>query len=48
MPYELRLAHRANDLAVAKLYGWEEILDNEPTLAVELLKLYQETVEKSF
>ena len=41
MPYELRLAHRANDLAVAKLYGWEEILDDEPKLAVELLKLYE-------
>ena len=43
MPYELRLAHRANDLAVAKLYGWEEILDDEPKLAVELLKLYDQT-----
>lgn len=41
MPYELRQAHLANDLAVAKLYGWEEILDDEPKIAIELLKLYE-------
>ena len=48
MPYELRQAHRLNDKLVADLYGWGKILDDEPTLAVELLKLYQKTVEKSF
>ena len=41
MPYELRQAHRANDKLVADLYGWGKILDDEPTLAVELLKLYE-------
>ncbi|MBR0061290.1 MAG: class I SAM-dependent DNA methyltransferase, partial [Selenomonadaceae bacterium] len=46
MPYDLRQAHKKNDLAVAKLYGWENLLDDEPTLAVELLKLYEKTVEK--
>lgn len=46
MPYELREAHKKNDLAVAKVYGWENLLDDEPTLAVELLKLYEKTVEK--
>ena len=46
MPYDLREAHKKNDLAVAKVYGWENLLDDEPTLAVELLKLYEKTVEK--
>ena len=41
MPYELRLAHRANDLAVAKLYGFENFIDDEEKIAVELLKLYE-------
>lgn len=41
MPYELRQAHRKNDLAVARAYGWEKFLDDESSIAVELLKLYQ-------
>ena len=44
MPYELRQAHRKNDLAVAKAYGWERFLDDEPSIAVELLKLYQNQI----
>lgn len=40
MPYDLRSAHKKNDLAVAKVYGWEKFLDDEPSIAVELLKLY--------
>ena len=40
MPYELRQAHRKNDLAVAKAYGWEKFIDDESSIAVELLKLY--------
>ena len=40
MPYELRQAHRANDKAVAAAYGLEDILDDEPAIAVELLRLY--------
>lgn len=47
MPYELRQAHRANDILVAELYGFEKILDDEPKLAVELLKLY-ESLTKSW
>ena len=43
MPYELRQAHRLNDKLVADLYGWGKILDDEPTIAVELLKLYDQT-----
>ena len=41
MPYDLRAAHKKNDLAVAKVYGWEKFLDDEPSIAVELLKLYK-------
>ena len=41
MPYELRQAHRANDRAVATTYGLENLLDDEPAIAVALLKLYQ-------
>ena len=40
MPYELRQAHRANDKAVAAAYGLENILDDEPAIAVALLRLY--------
>ena len=39
MPYELRQAHRKNDLAIARAYGWEKFLDDETSVAVELLKL---------
>ena len=41
MPYELRQAHKKNDLAVARAYGWEKFLDDEPSIAVALLKLYK-------
>ena len=41
MPYELRQAHKKNDLAVARAYGWEELLDDESSITVELLKLYK-------
>ena len=41
MPSDLRAAHKKNDLAVAKLYGWEKLLDNEPAMVIELLKLYE-------
>ena len=33
--------NRKNDLAVARAYGWEKFLDDESSIAVELLKLYQ-------
>lgn len=43
MPYDLRDAHRKNDLAVATAYGLEKFLDDEPSIAVELLKIYDQT-----
>ena len=46
MPYELREAHKKNDLAVAKAYGLENILDDEPKIAVELLKRYEALTNK--
>lgn len=42
MPYDLRQAHRKNDLAVAKAYDLEKFIDDEPSIAVELLKLYKQ------
>ena len=42
MPYELRRAHRANDKAVAAAYGLKDILDDEPAIAVALLRLYSD------
>ena len=40
MPKDLRAAHRANDLAVAKAYGFEKILDDEPAIVAELFRQY--------
>lgn len=45
MPAELRKAHRANDLAVAKAYGLEEILDDEPAIVGALFKLYEALID---
>ena len=42
MPADLRRAHRQNDLAVAKLYGFEEIIDDEGQIVRELLRRYAE------
>jgi type I restriction-modification system DNA methylase subunit len=42
MPYELREAHKKNDLAVAKAYGLENLLNDESAVAVALLKLYEQ------
>ena len=44
MPYDLRQAHRANDRAVALVYGLENLLDDESAIAVALLKLYATSV----
>ena len=41
MPADLRLAHRKNDLAVAKAYGMENILNDEPKIVAELFKRYE-------
>ncbi|MBR4152182.1 MAG: hypothetical protein IKT98_04420, partial [Selenomonadaceae bacterium] len=40
MPKDLREAHRANDKAVAAVYGFENILDDEPAIVAELFRLY--------
>ena len=41
MPRDLRDAHKKNDLAVAKAYGFENFLDDEPKIVAELMKLYE-------
>ena len=41
MPDELRLAHKANDYAVALAYGFEKFLEDEPRIVAELMKLYK-------
>ena len=41
MPRDLRAAHRKNDLAVARAYDFEEILDDEPAIVRELFKMYE-------
>ena len=41
MPADLRAAHRKNDLAVARAYGFAEILDSEPLIVAELMKRYE-------
>lgn len=44
MPYDLRQAHRANDRAVAVVYGFENLLNDELAIAVALLKLYETSI----
>ncbi|MBQ6298427.1 MAG: N-6 DNA methylase [Selenomonadaceae bacterium] len=46
MPPDLRQAHRKNDLAVAKAYGFEEILDSEPSIVAELMKRYESLTKR--
>ena len=41
MPADLRAAHKKNDLAVAKAYGFENILDDESKIVAELFKMYE-------
>ena len=45
MPKDLRDAHKKNDLAVAKVYGWEKFLGDESAVVAELLKLYKNLAE---
>lgn len=42
MPKDLRDAHKKKDRAVAQVYGFENILDDESKITVELLKLYNQ------
>lgn len=42
MPADLRLAHKKNDLAVAKAYGFENFLEDESKIVAELMKLYEQ------
>ena len=46
MPRDLRAAHRANDVAVAKAYGMEEILDDEAQIVAELFRRYAALTKK--
>ena len=41
MPDELRLAHKANDYAVALAYGFEDFWTDEAAIVAELMKLYR-------
>ena len=41
MPKDLRDAHKANDVAVAAAYGFENILDDELAMVRELFERYQ-------
>ena len=44
MPQDLRQAHRENDIAVMKAYGWNWKNMSEEDCVAELMKLYQEKV----
>ncbi|MDD6337298.1 MAG: methylase [Lentisphaeria bacterium] len=46
MPLELRKAHQVNDLAVMKLYGYKSSM-TEPTIVADLMKRYQELINKT-
>lgn len=49
MPVELRKAHRQNDKAVLRAYGFDNKLldaENEPLIVAELFKLYQEMTKE--
>ncbi|MBR4153679.1 MAG: class I SAM-dependent DNA methyltransferase [Selenomonadaceae bacterium] len=46
MPKDLREAHKKNDRAVAKAYGFSDILDDEPAIVARLMKLYEGVREK--
>ena len=46
MPRDLREAHRANDRAVAAIYGFEKILDDEPAIVSDLFQMYDALTKK--
>ena len=46
MPPELRKAHQANDRAVMEAYGFWGKLNTESACVAELMKMYQQLVEK--
>lgn len=41
MPYDLRNAHRKNELAVTTTYGFENILNDESAVVSAILNLYK-------
>lgn len=47
MPPELRKAHQANDKAVMEAYGFWGKLNSEAACVAELMKMYQQLVEKA-
>ena len=46
MPPELQKAHTANDRAVMKAYGFNIKTMSEADCVAELMRMYQELVEK--
>lgn len=47
MPFDLLKAHRANDRAVMEAYGFWGKLNSEAACVAELMKMYQQLVEKA-
>ncbi len=47
MPPELRTAHQKNDRAVMEAYGFWGRLNSESECVAELMRMYQELVEKT-
>ena len=45
MPADLRDAHKKNDRAVASAYGFENILDDEPTIVARLMKMHERLIK---
>ena len=46
MPPDLRTAHQKNDRAVMEAYGFTREQNSESACVAQLMKLYQELVEK--
>ena len=46
MPFELRTAHQQNDKAVMQAYGFWGKLNTETECVAELMKMYQEIIER--
>ena len=46
MPQDLQKAHKANDIAVMKAYGFNIRDMSEADCVAELMKMYQEMSEK--
>ena len=47
MPKDLLMAHKANDAAVMEAYGFDWRKMSEDDCVAELMKMYQELMEKN-